>query len=290
MMMMKMMKPRTLQLLSLLLLLLLLLLHWSTATNSPGHGSEVTRVVVLEGRDVVLPCSPSPRENMERGVFDWKKDGRVEVFFHEDGKHYSNNGRTGQDEQFKGRISHFPAELRSGNTSITIRNTRVTDSGHYTCTFPRLHGGQTFSVELVVGASPKPITRILNVTQDGVLVKCEVRGACPQPQLEWKDSDGGVLKAEEPQVSIRGGRYYASLITTVTMTTTSRFLCVARQENISHEVQEELYVPDKLFESCRGGGGAGSWMGGWCLGFVTVAAPLVVFVALKRRRQKGTQQ
>lgn len=103
---------------------------------------------------------------------------------------------------------------------------------------------------LFTGASPKPITKILNATQDGVLLKCEVRGASPEPELEWRDSDGGVHKAEEPQVSVRGGRYYVSLITTVTMTTTNHFLCVAKQENISHEVHDDIYVPGEIRPSC----------------------------------------
>lgn len=103
-----------------------------------------------EGSDVVLPCSPSPKQNIDQAVFDWKKDGHTEVFFRESGKHY-NNGRTGQDEQFRGRVSHFPEGLKFGNASITIRDTKVADSGEYTCVFPRINGGQTLKIKLLVG-------------------------------------------------------------------------------------------------------------------------------------------
>uniref|UniRef100_A0A671X7P5 CD276 antigen homolog n=1 Tax=Sparus aurata TaxID=8175 RepID=A0A671X7P5_SPAAU len=57
----------------------------------------------------------------------------------------------GQDQQFKGRVSHFPDQLMNGNASIEIQNTKVTDSGIYSCIFPRLQPRQTFNIELVVG-------------------------------------------------------------------------------------------------------------------------------------------
>lgn len=108
-------------------------------------------MVVLEGSDAILPCSLSTKENIELNLFDWKKvdPHKQEVFRYDGGLHY-NNGLPGQDEHFRGRVSHFPLELQSGNASIIIKNTVVPDSGNYTCDFP-LQQKQTFSIELVVG-------------------------------------------------------------------------------------------------------------------------------------------
>ncbi|XP_042369508.1 CD276 antigen-like [Plectropomus leopardus] len=116
------------------------------------NGSAV--ITVREDSDVVLPCSLATRENIELKLFDWIKratenDGQNEVFYYDGGIHY-NSGRSGQSEQFKGRVSHFPEKLKHGNASIIIRNTKVTDSGNYTCVFPRLQPRQTFHTELVV--------------------------------------------------------------------------------------------------------------------------------------------
>ena len=87
-------------------------------------------------------------------LFDWRKngqkDGQKEVFLYDDGEHY-NNGRQGQDEQFKGRVSHFQDQLMNGNASIKIQNTKMADSGSYSCDFPHLQPSQTFYIELVVG-------------------------------------------------------------------------------------------------------------------------------------------
>ena len=106
-------------------------------------------VVVEEGSDVILPCSLSSI-NIESKLFDWKKDGQKEVFLYDEGHHY-NKDRTGQDEHFKGRVSHFQDQLKRGNASIIIRNTKVSDSGNYTCAFPRLQPSQIFHIKLVVG-------------------------------------------------------------------------------------------------------------------------------------------
>ncbi|XP_067442296.1 CD276 antigen homolog [Thunnus thynnus] len=114
-----------------------------------GHENGVVEVVAAEGSDAILPCSLSTKERITSKLFDWKKDGQKEVFMYDAGIHY-NNGRSGQDEQFKGRVLHFPEELKSGNASIIIRNTRMEDSGVYTCFFPRLQPSQLFHIKLVV--------------------------------------------------------------------------------------------------------------------------------------------
>uniref|UniRef100_A0A3Q3S2W1 Ig-like domain-containing protein n=1 Tax=Mastacembelus armatus TaxID=205130 RepID=A0A3Q3S2W1_9TELE len=115
-----------------------------------SSGPDVIKMVVKEGDDAILSCSLSPRENIVQKLFDWKRDGQKEVFLYDAGVHY-NNGRTGQDEQFRGRVSHFPDQLQFGDASIVIRNTKVTDSGNYTCDFPRPQPIRRGLIELVVG-------------------------------------------------------------------------------------------------------------------------------------------
>ncbi len=92
-------------------------------------------IKVEEGSDVILPCSL--KENIESKHFKWNKDGQ-EVFFYDAGVH-SND-----------RVSHFPDKLKNGDASITITKTKVSDSGNYTCDFPRLQPSQTFHIQLVV--------------------------------------------------------------------------------------------------------------------------------------------
>ncbi|CAI5686546.1 unnamed protein product [Oreochromis niloticus] len=219
-----------------------------TAGHENGRGTVV--VVVSEGSYIILPCSLSSQESLVRTRFDWKKDDEREVFVYDAGLHH-NNRRSGQDEHFRGRVSHFSDQLKFGNASIIIRNTKVADSGDYTCDFP-FHQPETFNITLVVGAAPKPFVGILNISEDEALLKCEVRGASPKLRVEWRDSDGNILPAEEPQVSHTGERYDITLLTTVTRTNSSLFHCVATQEEMGHRAADEIFVPDQLFESCRG--------------------------------------
>ncbi|KAG7235252.1 hypothetical protein INR49_002880, partial [Caranx melampygus] len=223
-----------------------------TSVRFPGAD---VKVVVMEGHDAILPCSPSTKTNMESGLFDWKKDGHMEVFMYDAGDYYSDYF-SGQDEQFKGRVSYYPDELKFGNASIIINNTRISDSGKYTCAFPRLQPvGQIYNIELVVGASQRPYVSICNVTDVGVQLRCEVQEAFPRPKLQWQDSDGNDLQAEETQVSEIGGRYSVILQTTVTLTSTNCFRCVAKQEKINHVVTADITVPgpDEEKKSSRNG-------------------------------------
>ncbi|XP_030275833.1 myelin-oligodendrocyte glycoprotein-like isoform X2 [Sparus aurata] len=107
------------------------------------------KVAMKEGSDAVLPCLISTAENIVEKIFDWEKDGQ-RVFIYRLGSH-SNNGHTGQDEQFRGRVSHFQDQLKKGNASIKIQNVKMADSGNYSCIFPQLQLRETFYIQLVVG-------------------------------------------------------------------------------------------------------------------------------------------
>nr|XP_046241049.1 butyrophilin-like protein 2 [Scatophagus argus] len=195
------------------------------------------RVVVPEGDEAVLPCSLSTKEDLTLKLFDWKKDGQKEVFLYDAGSHY-NNGRQGQDEQFKGRVFHFEDKLKNGDASITIRQTTVADSGNYTCVFPR-HEGQTFLIELVVAAA-KPSVKILHQSETWALLQCKVLSARPEPTVKWQDSAGNKLPDKERDVTKCGDHFSVVLLTTVTKT--DNFSCVVTQEDISHQTEAEIDV------------------------------------------------
>ncbi|XP_026163068.1 butyrophilin subfamily 2 member A1-like isoform X2 [Mastacembelus armatus] len=281
-------------------LVFICLLFWTGASgNNQGTGDVTVKVTV--GDDAILPCSLSTRENIVQKLFHWRKDGQ-DVFLYDAGLTFSITSPH-QDQQFKGRVFHFPDKLQSGNASIVIRNTKVTDSGNYSCDFPHLQTGRLiFKISLIVdltlkdrsgqfpGAAPAPCCKILKVTEDGVVLQCEVQGASPKPDVKWQDGDGNVLRAEEPQVSERGGLYNVSLLTTVTKTSTNLFHCVSTQKDIGHRTEEEIYVPERLLEdkSCHE---APMFIGGWFSGVLTVSVPLAVLVAAKyirKRRNKGS--
>ncbi|XP_068576030.1 butyrophilin subfamily 3 member A2-like isoform X2 [Cebidichthys violaceus] len=193
----------------------------------------------------MLPCSLE-NENIVPEQFHWRTDGQKEVFQYKAGSHH-NNGRPGQDELFKGRVTHLPHELKHGNASIILSETKATDSGRYICEFPLLQPGKRRVIKLVVAAAPKVFITLLDVTESMVWLRCDVQGASPEPEVEWRDGDGNVLPAEEPQVSERGGGFNVALGAKVTKA--GRYRCVATQEDVGHVTDAHIDVSEKLFEN-----------------------------------------
>ncbi|XP_068578157.1 CD276 antigen homolog [Cebidichthys violaceus] len=263
----------------------LLCLFFCLLTLSGITTGQDVRKVVEVGSDVILPCSLSNKQDITEAVFDWQKEAQKdqdqkEVFFYDAATHY-NNGHTGQSEEFKGRVSHFDDQLNHGNASIIIRNTKMADSGNYTCAFLQLQIRQTFYIELVVGVTPKPVIRTLHATEYWLLLQCEVLGASPQPEVEWQDRDGNKLPAEEPHVSERGGSYDITL--KITVKKTDLYHCVVEQEDIKHRVTSEtfVYISEKVVEDSSTEVMIGWLSLGFILGVFSVLAVLALLVYKK---------
>uniref|UniRef100_A0A3B4G352 Ig-like domain-containing protein n=1 Tax=Pundamilia nyererei TaxID=303518 RepID=A0A3B4G352_9CICH len=221
-----------------LLFLSFCFLTLSGLTFAAESGTPVARVTVKEDADAILPCSLGTSETIESMVFDWKKDGK-QVFTYNNGTHH-NNDLEDQSAEFKGRVSHFTEELKNGNASIKITDTRLEDKGNYICIFPKSQSGDIrFHIELAVGAAEPSVTN-LDQTNDWALLKCVVKGASPKPTVEWWDSNNQTIPSEEPQVSKKGERFYVTLKTNVTKT--DRYHCVATQKEIWHQAHTEINV------------------------------------------------
>ncbi|XP_039858277.1 butyrophilin subfamily 1 member A1-like isoform X8 [Simochromis diagramma] len=221
-----------------LLFLSFCFLTLSGRTFAAESETPVARVTVREDDDVILPCSLDTNENIESMLFDWVKEvPRKEVFMYRNRSHY-NNGLPGQDVEFKGRVSHYPEELKYGNASIRLKQTRLEDKGTYTCIFPEIKPSEKiFRIELVVGAGPKPYVTIL---KENGLLECEVPGASPKPTVEWWDSDNKTLPSKTVQDKEEQGRFHVIVQTTVTEPGCYR--CVATQMEKWHRISSEICV------------------------------------------------
>ncbi|XP_030581709.1 butyrophilin subfamily 1 member A1-like [Archocentrus centrarchus] len=213
----------------------------SGLTFGDRSGSPVITVTVKEDEDVILPCSLGTSENIESVLFDWKKEGTSppkEVFMYDPDS--PDTRYRDQDEQFKGRVSHFPGELKQGNASIRITKVRLEDKGNYICIFPRTKPSQKeFTIELVVGAVQKPYVTMQNKGQ----LECEILGASPKPMLQWWDSDNKTLSSKMLQDREDQGRFYIIIQTTVTKP--GCYHCVATQMDIWHQTSKEICVHER---------------------------------------------
>uniref|UniRef100_A0A3B5KG98 Ig-like domain-containing protein n=1 Tax=Takifugu rubripes TaxID=31033 RepID=A0A3B5KG98_TAKRU len=195
------------------------------------------RMVVKEDSEVVLNCSASG--SVRDQVFDWKKDDDVEVFLYSRGSTYG-SGLSGQSPQFAGRVAHFPEALDLGNASIRIKKAEVRDSGIYTCRFPRSSPVLRSEISLVVGACPEPLIRIVDGGPDRALLQCEVKGAHTRPAVQWKDSSGGVLPAQETKSEERDGLFYVTVRAIVSRS--GDYSCVVTQEKFCHQISSTTFV------------------------------------------------
>ncbi|XP_026204943.1 butyrophilin subfamily 1 member A1-like isoform X2 [Anabas testudineus] len=190
----------------------------------------VERVVIMvkEGSEATLPCYIGGISRKQ--PFRWMKDGQESVY------EWDDTNSLHQGPQFFGRVSHSDSELKKGNASIILKNTKLSDSGHYTCTFSQ----QTFNMQLLVGDISKVSIRALNQTKNMAVLQCEVEADFLKPRIEWEDSDGNILPAEEPHITRIKSHY--SITVQVVVTKTNNYHCVAEQEEISHEMKAETYV------------------------------------------------
>ncbi|XP_055365179.1 butyrophilin subfamily 1 member A1-like isoform X2 [Betta splendens] len=220
-----------------LLLLSLCLVHLSGSTFADRNGPVIR---VKEGNDVTLPCYIK-NKNIVSERFEWKKDGKKDVYLCE------RDSLSGQDKEFKGRVSHFASELKNGNASIKIRDTKVPDSGDYTC---HLGNDQIFSVRLVVDKVAKlQIEKDTKVGSDGVLLQCLVSNASPDFQLNisWFDSSGN--KLTEQINNTQSGKIY---ILKTTVKKSDDYRCVATMDELSHQVDDYVTVKDEDLKNTSG--------------------------------------
>uniref|UniRef100_A0A674MEA7 Ig-like domain-containing protein n=1 Tax=Takifugu rubripes TaxID=31033 RepID=A0A674MEA7_TAKRU len=185
------------------------------------------RMVVKEDSEVVLNCSASG--SVRDQVFDWKKDDDVEVFLYSWGSTYGSG-------QFAGRVAHFPEALDLGNASIRIKKAEVRDSGIYTCRFPHSAPVLRSEISLVVGEFLHPTHR--KVFPQVTL--CEVEGAHPRPAVQWQDSSGRVLPAQETESEERDGLFYVTVRANVSRS--DNYSCVVTQEEFCHQINSTTFV------------------------------------------------
>ncbi|TWW61436.1 hypothetical protein D4764_04G0000820 [Takifugu flavidus] len=200
------------------------------------------RMVVKEDSEVVLNCSASG--SVRDQVFDWRKDDDVDVFLYSRGLTYG-SGLSGQSPQSSG----------FGKRVDQIKKAEVRDSGNYTCTFPRSAPVLRSEISLVVecilkvrppgeGASPEPLIRIVDGGPDRALLLCEVKGAHPRPAVQWQDSSGRVLPAQETESEERDGRFYVTVRANVSRS--GDYSCVVTQEDVCHQISSTTFVPIAL--------------------------------------------
>ncbi|XP_056885447.1 hemicentin-2-like [Takifugu flavidus] len=145
------------------------------------------------------------------------------------------------------------SEERDGLFYVTVR-ANVSSSGNYSCVvtqeeFCHQINSTTFvPIECILkvrppgeGASPEPLIRIVDGGPDRALLLCEVKGAHPRPAVQWQDSSGRVLPAQETESEERDGRFYVTVRANVSRS--GDYSCVVTQEDVCHQISSTTFVP-----------------------------------------------
>lgn len=213
-----------------------LLLRYLAAAS--GDDVPVISLTKNESSQVLLDCSLGS-EGIRVKKFDWKVNGTKEVFLYDGGDVYT-EGTAGQDPQFKGRVQH--ESLDSNNASITISNALVKDTGIYECIYIDETNQKTTKsrISLTVGVCPEPVIHVNQIAGVSNL-KCEIKGAFPEPTIEWQ---GGARKPIKDAVEIKSewkdGRFRKIL--EINVTQSGIYYCVVTQEEICHQTEQKTTV------------------------------------------------
>ncbi|XP_033481933.2 uncharacterized protein LOC117256559 [Epinephelus lanceolatus] len=154
---------------------------------------------------------------------------------------------------------------KGGSFDITVSVT-ANKSNYYRCVVTQEEIKHRISAETYLyfeSAASKPSITTLEQTKDWSLLQCEVRSPSSRPKVEWQDSAGNKLPAEDTSSALIPDRF--TLRTTVTKT--DYYRCVATQEEINHQISAKTYV----------------YIGsstGWIVAVVILAIAVVVLAAV----------
>ncbi|XP_039677314.1 butyrophilin subfamily 3 member A2-like isoform X2 [Perca fluviatilis] len=204
-------------------------------------------IVATVGDDVILPCSLEPTEDVAAKTLEWTRSDLNPIFVLV--------WRAGQDyvqikhPSFKGRTWLFPDELKHGNISLKLSKVKPSDAGRYKCYIPKLN--TEYFVDLVVGAVSLPVMSLAGIDEAtrGVVLQCESKGWCPEPEVLWLDGEGNLLSAG-PTETARGpdDLYTVSSRVTVEKRHSNRFTCRVQQKDTNQTRETEIHVTDDFFE------------------------------------------
>ncbi|XP_067117606.1 butyrophilin subfamily 1 member A1-like isoform X2 [Osmerus mordax] len=258
-------------------------------------------IVAVAGDDVILPCSLEPSIDAEFLTVEWSRhdlEPTATVHFYRHGR----NENDDQNPSYKDRTRLLERELVNGNVSLKLSRVELKDEGRYTCLVFK-DGQKKTVIQLSVVVVSKPEVSILGGSGTGVALQCVSGGWYPEPELEWRDSEGRLLPADVTQTDRHPDpgphqRYTVTSRVTVQKTDTNRFTCRVHLQGLNQIRETEIHVPDSLFllkDGWTTGQIAGSTVGG-VLVFAFIGATIYLWkthgaVWWKNRtaRSKGKQ-
>ncbi|XP_072553210.1 butyrophilin-like protein 8 isoform X2 [Salminus brasiliensis] len=172
--------------------------------------------------------------NAEDMTVTWSRLDLRDSVVHQYGNHKDLN--TDQISQYRGRTSVFEEELQRGNTSLSLSNIRISDEGLYSCTVDSKYWNDKRSVDLrveVIGS--QPVVTVESYDSETVSLLCKSEGWYPEPALQWMNSRGVNLTAEETETQRVADLYTVKRHMTVKYSDIDTFFCRVTQRHSEKE-------------------------------------------------------
>ncbi|XP_068520071.1 butyrophilin subfamily 3 member A1-like isoform X3 [Anas acuta] len=249
---------------SLITLLLLRLGSAQLRVEGPGH--PVTATV---GKDVVLPCHLSPRQDARSLEVRWIRDSISETV------HHYRNGEDLYGEQmgaYSGRTELVRDGLSTGSLDLRIMGLRPSDDGQYVCTVVDGHAYAEAIVELEVSATgADPHLSLGSYEAGGVRVLCRSAGWYPLPQLLWRDARGQHLPSvSQTHSQDQEGLFEIEGAVIMTGSMEGPLSCVVRSSRLQQEQESSLHIAAPFFHNAQP----------WKVALALVPVLFVVFIGL----------
>ncbi|KAK1803637.1 hypothetical protein P4O66_020752 [Electrophorus voltai] len=165
----------------------------------------------------------------------WSRQDLGDILVH----HYMDkvDKNNDQDRSYRGRTALFKEKLQYGNTSLLLKNVKVSDGGQYTCRVDSAHWSGQVSVLLKIEAVGRtPEITVLGTDSGGVLLQCDSKGWWPVPELQWLDSEGAEVPAGLTESCEDGEGFYVRRSLTAHSSDTNTYTCRVKQgQNVMHE-------------------------------------------------------
>ncbi|KAF5891218.1 butyrophilin subfamily 1 member A1-like isoform X1, partial [Clarias magur] len=204
----------------------------------------------VAGKDMVLPCFIKPSTSAVNMRVQWSKLNVKDLIVHLYNNHQDRN--EDQAQPYRGRTSLFKDELQKGNASLKLSALQVSDEGEYGC----LIGDESWLditaiyVRVKAQGSHPVIMMESYDNSGGINLVCESRGWNPEPVVQWLDTEGAPLPAEETQIhrDIEGFNVKRR-ITVHDCGDSNRFYCRLLQEY--HMIEAEVIINSKVFSAWK---------------------------------------
>ncbi|KAK5875566.1 hypothetical protein CesoFtcFv8_026636 [Champsocephalus esox] len=201
---------------------------------------DIVKIQAIAGETVILPCTVSVKGNIP--LVEWSKGPTIAFLYRSGCETFEEKNQT-----FQFRTNLFLKELTSGNASLRLSDTRLSDAGTYKCkTMIEGPPQEVGSIELSVGAVSEPKLSVVSAEDGKVTLQCEADCWFPKPEITFLDARGNIISDENTKTPIVLKRGCFNISGSVTVQAGNRVTCRVHQNDINQTRDTEIYIPDKF--------------------------------------------